>query len=116
MRWTGRRGATWPSKVSPPGQGCKKGARRPMAAGRERNAPGTSSSVHDAPGAAERATGFEPVTSSLGSWHSTPELRPRKAQLGRKCAKIRLLYQPGPYDRLYRQAIAPVWVAFSLND
>src|SRR5437899_988765 len=25
----------------------------------------------------ERATGFEPVTSSLGSWHSTPELRPR---------------------------------------
>src|SRR5205814_7578987 len=26
---------------------------------------------------AERATGFEPVTSSLGSWHSTPELRPR---------------------------------------
>src|SRR6266487_3224918 len=28
-------------------------------------------------GRAERATGFEPVTSSLGSWHSTPELRPR---------------------------------------
>src|SRR2546426_7566086 len=27
--------------------------------------------------AAERATGFEPATSSLGSWHSTPELRPR---------------------------------------
>src|SRR6266576_2728817 len=26
----------------------------------------------------ERATGFEPVTSSLGSWHSTPELRPRR--------------------------------------
>src|SRR3989454_1651859 len=25
----------------------------------------------------ERATGFEPVTSSLGSWHSTPELRPQ---------------------------------------
>ena len=25
----------------------------------------------------ERATGFEPATSSLGSWHSTPELRPR---------------------------------------
>src|SRR6266568_4915390 len=25
----------------------------------------------------ERATGFEPTTSSLGSWHSTPELRPR---------------------------------------
>ncbi len=29
---------------------------------------------------AERATGFEPATSSLGSWHSTPELRPRVAQ------------------------------------
>src|SRR5438105_14421192 len=28
---------------------------------------------------AERATGFEPVTSSLGSWHSTPELRPQNA-------------------------------------
>src|SRR5437764_12416553 len=26
---------------------------------------------------AERATGFEPVTSSLGSWDSTPELRPQ---------------------------------------
>src|SRR5207247_342512 len=26
---------------------------------------------------AERATGFEPATSSLGSWHSTPELRPQ---------------------------------------
>jgi hypothetical protein len=24
----------------------------------------------------ERATGIEPVTSSLGSWHSTAELRP----------------------------------------
>ena len=24
----------------------------------------------------ERATGLEPVTSSLGSWHSTTELRP----------------------------------------
>src|SRR5439155_12156875 len=28
----------------------------------------------------ERATGFEPVTSSLGSWHSTPELRPQAFQ------------------------------------
>ena len=25
----------------------------------------------------ERAKGFEPSTSSLGSWHSTTELRPR---------------------------------------
>src|SRR5271156_1331657 len=25
----------------------------------------------------ERAMGFEPTTSSLGSWHSTAELRPR---------------------------------------
>src|SRR5262245_42577237 len=25
----------------------------------------------------ERAMGFEPTTSSLGSWHSTTELRPR---------------------------------------
>ncbi len=24
----------------------------------------------------ERETGFEPATSSLGSWHSTPELLP----------------------------------------
>ena len=28
----------------------------------------------------ERATGIEPVTSSLGSWHSTAELRPRAAK------------------------------------
>ncbi len=27
----------------------------------------------------ERATGIEPVTSSLGSWHSTAELRPLSA-------------------------------------
>src|SRR5260370_32260842 len=26
----------------------------------------------------KRATGFEPATSSLGSWHSTAELRPRR--------------------------------------
>ena len=26
----------------------------------------------------ERATGVEPATSSLGSWHSTAELRPRE--------------------------------------
>ena len=28
----------------------------------------------------ERATGVEPATSSLGSWHSTTELRPRRSQ------------------------------------
>src|SRR5439155_12470535 len=60
-----------------------------MAAGRERNAPGTSSSVHDAPGAAERATGFEPVTSSLGSWHSTPELRPQSPPVAKAMATAR---------------------------
>src|SRR5262249_36484853 len=27
--------------------------------------------------ASERAMGFEPTTSSLGSWHSTTELRPQ---------------------------------------
>jgi hypothetical protein len=27
----------------------------------------------------ERATGVEPATSSLGSWHSTAELRPLKS-------------------------------------
>jgi hypothetical protein len=31
----------------------------------------------DGAGLEERAMGFEPTTSSLGSWHSTPELRPR---------------------------------------
>ena len=31
----------------------------------------------------ERAMGFEPTTSSLGSWHSTPELRPRIGQNAR---------------------------------
>src|SRR5262245_45279339 len=29
----------------------------------------------------ERATGFEPATSSLGSWHSTAELRPQEINL-----------------------------------
>jgi hypothetical protein len=34
--------------------------------------------VARAPGGwSERATGLEPATSSLGSWHSTTELRPR---------------------------------------
>jgi hypothetical protein len=28
----------------------------------------------------ERATGIEPVTSSLGSWHSTAELRPLRVR------------------------------------
>ena len=30
----------------------------------------------------ERATGLEPATSSLGSWHSTTELRPRMRKAG----------------------------------
>jgi hypothetical protein len=29
----------------------------------------------------ERATGVEPATSSLGSWHSTTELRPLSTNL-----------------------------------
>jgi hypothetical protein len=33
----------------------------------------------------ERATGLEPATSSLGSWHSTTELRPR---IGLKCEGV----------------------------
>src|SRR5215467_11923797 len=32
----------------------------------------------------ERATGIEPVTSSLGSWHSTAELRPLRYRRRRK--------------------------------
>src|SRR3989441_11373108 len=43
-----------------------------MKASRPRRQPAGGSQL-----AAERATGFEPATSSLGSWHSTPELRPR---------------------------------------
>ena len=31
-------------------------------------------------GTGERATGLEPATSSLGSWHSTTELRPRTVE------------------------------------
>jgi hypothetical protein len=30
----------------------------------------------------ERATGVEPATSSLGSWHSTTELRPLTSSAG----------------------------------
>ncbi len=30
----------------------------------------------------ERATGVEPATSSLGSWHSTAELRPLTSNTG----------------------------------
>src|ERR1051325_7781237 len=39
---------------------------------------------------AERATGLEPATSSLGSWHSTTELRPHShnIQLGPACGGI----------------------------
>ena len=31
----------------------------------------------------ERATGIEPATSSLGSWHSTAELRPQGFEVGK---------------------------------
>src|SRR5207245_8896012 len=33
-------------------------------------------SPHNPSGEVERPTGFEPATSSLGSWHSATELRP----------------------------------------
>jgi hypothetical protein len=35
----------------------------------------------EAIGKLERETGFEPATSSLGSWHSTPELLPLREKL-----------------------------------
>src|SRR5688500_20375190 len=38
------------------------------------------SSLDPQPLGPERATGLEPATSSLGSWHSTTELRPRSAK------------------------------------
>ena len=68
---------------------------------------------------AERATGFEPVTSSLGSWHSTPELRPPGLEQLRREA----IYVPGskderrrPHDdRLYRHAAIPGRSAVTLN-
>src|SRR6185436_15736162 len=41
----------------------------------------------------ERATGLEPATSSLGSWHSTTELRPRV----RKCEEEAERGQGGSY-------------------
>ena len=42
----------------------------------ERREPPTQ--VRDQRKEKERATGVEPATSSLGSWHSTTELRPRR--------------------------------------
>src|SRR2546430_13251280 len=105
--------------------------------------PGRHQSVHDAPGAPERATGFEPVTSSLGSWHSTPELRPQTLPVARTVTsrhrhpalrqsdilfrsndltyKCNLHAQPGngkpggDQPRLYRQATTPGWSTFNLN-
>jgi hypothetical protein len=38
-------------------------------------------------GSLERETGFEPATSSLGSWHSTPELLPLQKMRFRKRLK-----------------------------
>jgi hypothetical protein len=46
---------------------------------KERREPATQ--VHDQRKEKERATGVEPATSSLGSWHSTTELRPRRLEL-----------------------------------
>ncbi len=42
------------------------------------SSPVSSVSQSDAPPGTERVTGFEPVTSSLGSWHSTTELHPHR--------------------------------------
>jgi hypothetical protein len=36
-------------------------------------------------GSLERETGFEPATSSLGSWHSTPELLPLQRMRFKGC-------------------------------
>src|SRR5438034_7199970 len=43
----------------------------------------------------ERATGFEPATSTLGRWHSTAELRPRALKFveERVCDRTTLLVQ-----------------------
>ena len=38
----------------------------------------------------ERATGVEPATSSLGSWHSTTELHPLWAESRYRLAKCQL--------------------------
>ena len=51
---------------------------------------------------AERATGFEPVTSSLGSWHSTPELRPPVFEQQRREA----IYVPGSKGERRRRGVA----------
>jgi hypothetical protein len=40
----------------------------------------------------ERETGFEPATSSLGSWHSTPELLPLHVQI-KSIPKINFAWQ-----------------------
>jgi hypothetical protein len=41
----------------------------------------------------ERETGFEPATSSLGSWHSTPELLPlRVEKCYRNCNSVLSAY------------------------
>ena len=45
--------------------------------GREGKLPKSPIPTHLIAASLERAMGFEPTTSSLGSWHSTTELRPR---------------------------------------
>ena len=45
----------------------------------------------------ERATGLEPATSSLGSWHSTTELRPLRS---RSSPNLRVKRQKEKYPGL----------------
>src|SRR5882762_3166185 len=67
----------WPGLMSHGGcGGTHDRACAATAAGTTKNTPTAARSVR----ISERATGFEPVTSSLGSWHSTPELRPRSGR------------------------------------
>src|SRR5690349_703281 len=79
-----RMGPLWVSRCTDVPPGSRPGlatARAP-----KQLTPGVSPGLYDLPirhQCRERATGFEPATSSLGSWHSTPELRPRVSEYGR---------------------------------
>src|SRR5437667_7113309 len=67
----------------------------------------------------ERATGFEPVTSSLGSWHSTPELRPQSgrnvfahpARCQRHSLRYRHAAMVGPAGFISNCWLCPGWIA-----
>src|SRR5262245_25092840 len=64
--------------------GADKPAHGGVRRGRARDEPAEerwqpATKVRDQRKEKERATGVEPATSSLGSWHSTTELRPRRA-------------------------------------